>query len=162
MEECYFYLSCRLKICNFTESNIPPWVFLTFFKLQKWYQIAQHKHYNDILGSLDYNILFMQKCTEVFCLHGGVLQKKKKNCPENFHSFTCQLVFVIGRVVVVRQEEENQRTFMLVRYLWHQNLERGSRSTDPEKFGYSQHYDIRNYFLGVSCVTLVKMNLDEN
>ena len=59
MEECYFYLSCRLKICNFTESNIPPWVFLTFFKLYKWYQIAQHKHYNDISGSLDYNILFI-------------------------------------------------------------------------------------------------------
>ena len=26
----------------FTESNTPPWEFLTFFKLHKWYQIAQH------------------------------------------------------------------------------------------------------------------------
>ena len=36
MEEC-----CKLKACNFTKSNIPPWVFFTFFKLYNWYQIAQ-------------------------------------------------------------------------------------------------------------------------
>ena len=27
--------------CNFTKSNTPSWVFLTFLKLYKWYQIAQ-------------------------------------------------------------------------------------------------------------------------
>ena len=27
--------------CNFTKSNTPPWVFLTFFKLYKWYQMPQ-------------------------------------------------------------------------------------------------------------------------
>ena len=32
--------------CNFTKSNILPWVFFTFFKLCKWYQIAQHITYN--------------------------------------------------------------------------------------------------------------------
>ena len=26
---------------NFTEINTPPWVFFTFFKLYKYYQIAQ-------------------------------------------------------------------------------------------------------------------------
>ena len=26
---------------SFTKSNTPPWVFFTFFKLYKWYQIAQ-------------------------------------------------------------------------------------------------------------------------
>ena len=31
----------RAKACNFTKSNTPPWVFSTFFKLYKWYQIAQ-------------------------------------------------------------------------------------------------------------------------
>ena len=30
------------KACNFTKSNTPPWVFFTFFKLCKCYQIAQH------------------------------------------------------------------------------------------------------------------------
>ena len=29
MEECY-------------KSSTPPWVFLTFFKLYEWHQIAQH------------------------------------------------------------------------------------------------------------------------
>ena len=27
--------------CNFTKSNTLPWVFFTFFKLYKWYQIVQ-------------------------------------------------------------------------------------------------------------------------
>ena len=29
------------KACNFSKSNTPSWVFLTFFKLYKCYQIAQ-------------------------------------------------------------------------------------------------------------------------
>ena len=29
------------KVAVFTKSNIPPWVFFLFFKLYKWYQIAQ-------------------------------------------------------------------------------------------------------------------------
>ena len=29
------------KVCNFTKSNTPPWLLFTFFKLYKWYQIAQ-------------------------------------------------------------------------------------------------------------------------
>ena len=32
-------------MCNFTESNTPPWLFFTFFELHKWYQIAQHTKY---------------------------------------------------------------------------------------------------------------------
>ena len=31
----------QASACNFTNSNTPPWVFFTFFKLYKWYQIAQ-------------------------------------------------------------------------------------------------------------------------
>ena len=30
---------------NFTKSNTFPWVFLTFFKLYKWYQIVQSASY---------------------------------------------------------------------------------------------------------------------
>ena len=33
------------KACNFTKSNIDPWVFFIFFKLHKWYQIAQRISY---------------------------------------------------------------------------------------------------------------------
>ena len=31
--------------CNFNKINTPPWVFCTFFKLYKWYQIVQHTTY---------------------------------------------------------------------------------------------------------------------
>ena len=34
-----------LKACNITKSNTPSWVFLTFFILYKWYQIAQRITY---------------------------------------------------------------------------------------------------------------------
>ena len=30
-----------LVACNFTKSVTPPWVFFTFFKFCKWYQIAK-------------------------------------------------------------------------------------------------------------------------
>ena len=32
----------QAKVCNLTKSNTPPWIFLTFFKLYEWYQIAQN------------------------------------------------------------------------------------------------------------------------
>ena len=35
----------RLKACNLTKSNTSPWVFFTFFKLYKWYQIGQNTTY---------------------------------------------------------------------------------------------------------------------
>ena len=39
------HLECYVKLeadaCNFTKSNTPPWVFFTFFKSYKWYEIAQ-------------------------------------------------------------------------------------------------------------------------
>ena len=30
--------------CSFAKGNTPVWVFFTFFKLYKWYQIAQKRH----------------------------------------------------------------------------------------------------------------------
>ena len=34
----------------FTKSSTLPWVFFTFFKLCKWYQIAQRVSYNQFLN----------------------------------------------------------------------------------------------------------------
>ena len=36
--------------CNFTKSNIPPWVLFTFFKLCKWYQIVQRITYEEFIS----------------------------------------------------------------------------------------------------------------
>ena len=33
----------QAEVSNFTKSNTPPWVFSTFFKLNKWYQKAFKK-----------------------------------------------------------------------------------------------------------------------
>ena len=41
-----FLVMLQTKVCTFTKSNIPPWVYFKFFKLCKWYQIAQSiSHY---------------------------------------------------------------------------------------------------------------------
>ena len=34
-------VTLEASVCNFNKSVIPPWVFFTFFKLYKWYWIAQ-------------------------------------------------------------------------------------------------------------------------
>ena len=36
------FLLVKLQAFSLTKSNTPPWVFFVFFKLYKWYQIAQH------------------------------------------------------------------------------------------------------------------------
>ena len=38
----------QTEACNFTKNNTPPVVFFTFFKLYKWYQIAQSITFNDV------------------------------------------------------------------------------------------------------------------
>ena len=43
--------------CNFTKSNIPPWMFFMFFKLYKRYQNTQlttHRRYEKVNNSLLY------------------------------------------------------------------------------------------------------------
>ena len=47
----------QASACNFNKSNTPPWVFFTFFKLCKWYQIAQRITY------------FLNFWKKEFCLH---------------------------------------------------------------------------------------------
>ena len=37
----WFLVKLQASACNFTKSNTPPWVFFTFSKLCKWYEIAQ-------------------------------------------------------------------------------------------------------------------------
>ena len=41
MERSVTFTKVTGLACNFTKSNTPPWVFLTFLKLYKWCQIAQ-------------------------------------------------------------------------------------------------------------------------
>ena len=41
--ELYFVFKlCFAEACNLTKNSTPPWVFFKFFKLCKWYQIAQN------------------------------------------------------------------------------------------------------------------------
>ena len=63
-------LKLQAKACNFTESNTPPWVFFTFLKLHKWYQISQSILYSkiEVLYS-GYSLLMSEKLFSMIWLH---------------------------------------------------------------------------------------------
>ena len=44
-EKLCYHILIIAEACNFTKINSPPWVFFTFFKLYKCYQIAQRITY---------------------------------------------------------------------------------------------------------------------
>ena len=46
-ERVLLLVKLQASACKFTKSNTPPWVFFTFFKLFRWYQIIQHITYED-------------------------------------------------------------------------------------------------------------------
>ena len=48
LEGVLLLVKLQAMACNFTKSNIPPWVFFTFFKLYTWYQTAQSITYTYI------------------------------------------------------------------------------------------------------------------
>ena len=49
----------QAEVGNFTEINIPPWVLFTFFKLYKWYQMAQCISYRKLNLLLTSSIYFV-------------------------------------------------------------------------------------------------------
>ena len=53
----------QAEVCNFTKINTPLWVFFTFLKLCKWYQIAQRITY------LKFKILLKVK---YYCIAYGI------------------------------------------------------------------------------------------
>ena len=57
-----FYQKLKPEACNFTKINTFPWVFFTFFRLYKWYQIAQRTtylcHFFSLLWFLVFDVLF--------------------------------------------------------------------------------------------------------
>ena len=50
--EVLILVMLQASTCNLTKINTPLWVFFTFFKLYKWYQIAQHITYFADLSEL--------------------------------------------------------------------------------------------------------------
>ena len=82
MEECYF------QNCNFTKRNTPPWVFFTFFKLYKWYQISQsisttQNMMDKVINAINFALIsnFQITCPNMQTLH---LRARLSRRQENF------------------------------------------------------------------------------
>ena len=60
-------VNLQVSACNFTKINIRPWVFFTFFKLYKCYQIVQSATlFPQILGYFVLSDLLSQQISRLF------------------------------------------------------------------------------------------------
>ena len=71
--------------CNFTKSNTPPWVFFTFFKLYKCYQIAQGitYYFRDCWKKFVFDAFFVTYVSVVQYLENSLNQLKTMRNYEN-------------------------------------------------------------------------------
>ena len=72
--------------CNFTKISTPPWVFFTFFKLFKWYQIAQR---TTLMYSNVCTVLARDHLTEPKSLQSLCKTRDKVCAAENIFSKDC-------------------------------------------------------------------------
>ena len=74
-------LKLQAETCKFTKSKTPPWVLFTFFKLHKWYQIAQRIKCKKIADHLWATIIKKKTKKLVNCLFLMVVNiwQKSKN-----------------------------------------------------------------------------------
>ena len=81
-------LSVKLQAsaCNFTKSNTPPWVFFTFSKLCKWYEIAQSITY--ILRKMLNILLNLFQATDLFLYPVKTLENRIRK-PEGLERGQC-------------------------------------------------------------------------
>ena len=63
--------------CDFTKINTPPWLFFTFFKLYKWYQIVQRATYYFHNYSFKVSTLFKVKCYVTLAYFSIFIDKHK-------------------------------------------------------------------------------------
>ena len=74
----------QASACNFTKINFLPWVFVTFFKLYKWYQIAFFIYIKChrallIYSFKSFNHFFLSRKARAVCYcNNTVFEKKKK------------------------------------------------------------------------------------
>ena len=59
----------QAETCKITKSFTPPWAFLMFFKLHKWYQIAQSVSYLQTVGIFEANFDTLSKNSPETLLH---------------------------------------------------------------------------------------------
>ena len=95
-----------LLLVNFTKSNTPPWVFFTFLKLYKWYQIAQSVTYY-VMRSFKISLKRARKTSFIktkILLYNKVgnyllLGQLKKQCVQNIGRGLSNSVVVWRRVL---------------------------------------------------------------
>ena len=79
----------QAKACNFTKSNTPPWVFFTFFKLYKCYQIAQRTTFGDMGESSDsINGILLENIDKEIPINFSLLTTPVKDTPSNSKTST--------------------------------------------------------------------------
>ena len=84
---------CCILSCNFTKSNTPEWVFFTFCKLYKWYQILQSitNYFFIITSCLGYpQCQYKENVLMLICLRTILICLRKCHEDRDMATFTCQ------------------------------------------------------------------------
>ena len=91
----------QAEACNYTKTITPPWAFFSFFKLCKWYKIAQCTLDMEFLSNCLASNFIMPVLVNIFyTVHYTRLHHFKKCCfiftnPFNFHSI---ILIILGNV----------------------------------------------------------------
>ena len=96
--------------CNITKSNTPLWVFSTFFKQQKWYQIAQTISYEYIKTEIMRKFYHVLSITTIRDLH-----KEYERCMKNKIIFS-NILYLMFNCTVWRMYSQKYRNIFQDHY----------------------------------------------
>ena len=88
--------------CNFTKIKTPPWVFFSFFKLHKWYQIAQSTTFRSARKSHDQYCFPMTTNESISRLMGPELFEQSNETSRDFPALQLTRLFLPHSVVSAR------------------------------------------------------------
>ena len=120
IHEKHLWRGANFRACNFIKSSTPAWVFFTFSKLCKWYQIAQHISFG-LHKKTCKDTSHFQKITRSCCVFVRILAriivwrflylKFMIQTGLNFHNLSCICGFSIA--ICDEKKKKNQRQSML-------------------------------------------------
>ena len=95
----------QAKACDFTKSNTPPWVLFTFFKLCKWYQIAQSISHN----IAEFKTMIIEMYLTLFYTCEFIVYNNSRNNESSKQIFGHFSWYLVGRNFLKSQKKQTKK-----------------------------------------------------
>ena len=96
----------QAKACDFTKSNTPPWVLFTFFKLCKWYQIAQSISHN----IAEFKTMIIEMYLTLFYTCEFIVYNNSRNNESSKQIFGHFSWYLVGRNFLKSKKKKQKKT----------------------------------------------------